>query len=117
MGNLREHQYDFRSVWTTAHADELRRSIKAGECYCPLANASYTNMLCHTPTLTSVALDVAKGSVTSALSSKTNGTSARLRSLPVITAADEALLSPGHTNGQSNQSNGHKTDAQVEIKV
>ena len=110
VGNLREHGYDFRSVWTTAHADELRRSIKAGECYCPLANASYTNMLCHTPTLTSVALEVAKGSVTSALSSKTNGTSARLRSLPVINAAADARLSNGHTNG-------HKTDTQVEIKV
>ena len=110
VGNLREHGYDFRSVWTTAHADELRRSIKAGECYCPLANASYTNMLCHTPTLTSVALDVAKGSVTSALSSKTNGTSARLRSLPVINAAADARLSNGHSNG-------HKTDTQVEIKV
>ena len=110
VGNLREHGYDFRSVWTTAHADELRRSIKAGECYCPLANASYTNMLCHTPTLTSVALEVAKGSVTSALSSKTNGTSARLRSLPVINAAADARLSNGHSNG-------HKTDTQVEIKV
>ena len=110
VGNLREHGYDFRSVWTTAHADELRRSIKAGECYCPLANASYTNMLCHTPTLTSVALDVAKGSVTSALSSKTSGTSARLRSLPVINAAADARLSNGHSNG-------HKADAKVETNV
>ncbi len=110
VGNLREHGYDFRSVWTTAHADELRRSIKAGECYCPLANASYTNMLCHTPTLTSVALDVAKGSVTSALSSKHHGTSAKLRSLPVINATDEARLSNGHTNG-------HKANTEVEVKV
>ena len=110
VGNLREHDYDFRSVWTTSHADELRRSIKAGECYCPLANASYTNMLCHTPTLTSVALDVAKGSVTSAMSSNKNGKSAKLRSLPVINAADEALLSNGHTNG-------HKAHTEIEIKV
>src|SRR6266849_1340249 len=110
VGNLREHDYDFRSVWTTTHADELRRSIKAGECYCPLANASYTNMLCHTPTLTSVALDVAKGSVTAALSSNNHGKSAKLRSLPVINAADEFRLSNGHTNG-------HNSDAQVEIKV
>jgi MoaA/NifB/PqqE/SkfB family radical SAM enzyme len=69
VGNLREHDYDFRSVWTTAHADELRRSIKAGECYCPLANASYTNMLCHTPTLTSVALDVARRTVSASFPS------------------------------------------------
>src|SRR5258707_842329 len=58
VGNLREHNYDFGSVWRTAKADELRQSIKAGECYCPLANPSYTNMLCHTPTLTIVALNV-----------------------------------------------------------
>jgi MoaA/NifB/PqqE/SkfB family radical SAM enzyme len=108
VGNLREHNYDFRSVWTTSHADELRRSIKAGECYCPLANASYTNMLCHTPTLTSVAFDVAKGSVTAALSSNNHGKSAKLRSLPVINAVDEAVLSNGHTNG-------HKASAEVEI--
>src|ERR1019366_3964331 len=47
IGNLRDHNYDFSSVWNTAEANDMRRSIKAGECYCPLANASYTNMLCH----------------------------------------------------------------------
>jgi hypothetical protein len=60
MGNLRDHNYDFGSVWRTGKADQLRRSIKAGECYCPLANASYTNMLMHTPTVTKVATGVAK---------------------------------------------------------
>jgi MoaA/NifB/PqqE/SkfB family radical SAM enzyme len=59
MGNLRDHDYDFAKVWQTAKANELRRSIKAGECYCPLANASYTNMLTHTPTLMRVAAKVA----------------------------------------------------------
>lgn len=59
MGNLREHDYDFGSVWRTGKARELRRSIKAGECYCPLANAAYTNMLVHEPTLIKVAADVA----------------------------------------------------------
>src|SRR5437660_2865523 len=109
VGNLREYNYDFGSTWRTVKANELRQSIKAGECYCPLANASYTNMLCHTPTLSSVALDVAKGTVTSTLSSnKTNGTSARLRNLPVINAADEAHLTNSHTNGQTTHSNGHK---------
>lgn len=60
MGNLREHGYDFGSVWRTARADELRRSIKAGECYCPLANAAYTNMLTHAPTLSRVAATFAR---------------------------------------------------------
>jgi MoaA/NifB/PqqE/SkfB family radical SAM enzyme len=58
MGNLREHDYDFRTVWTTGKANELRRSIKAGECHCPLANAAYTNMLTHAPTVMRVAREV-----------------------------------------------------------
>jgi MoaA/NifB/PqqE/SkfB family radical SAM enzyme len=65
MGNLREHDYDFGSVWRTGKADQLRRSIKARECYCPLANAAYTNMLTHGPTVTKVAADVARSRVAS----------------------------------------------------
>ena len=60
MGNLREHNYDFGSVWRTREAGQLRRSIKAGECYCPLANAAYTNMLMHGPTVGKVVADVAR---------------------------------------------------------
>jgi MoaA/NifB/PqqE/SkfB family radical SAM enzyme len=67
MGNLREHNYDFGSVWRTGKAGELRRSIKAGECYCPLANAAYTNMLTHEPTVIKVAADVARSRVGSLL--------------------------------------------------
>lgn len=59
MGNLRDYDYDFGRVWRSARADEMRRSIKAGECYCPLANASYTNMLTHVPTLIKVSREVA----------------------------------------------------------
>jgi len=60
MGNLREHNYDFGSVWRSGKARELRRSIKARECYCPLANAAYTNMLIHAPTVAKVSADVAR---------------------------------------------------------
>lgn len=63
MGNLREHGYDFGAVWRSERANELRRSIKARECYCPLANAAYTNMLAHGPTVTRVATGVAKARV------------------------------------------------------
>jgi MoaA/NifB/PqqE/SkfB family radical SAM enzyme len=73
VGNLREHNYDFAATWKTTKGKEMRRSIKAGECYCPLANASYTNMLCHVPTVTNVALEVGKGTLISTLKSK-NGT-------------------------------------------
>ena len=88
VGNLREHNYDFGSVWNTPKANDMRRSIKAGECYCPLANASYTNMLCHTPTLASVGINVAGGIISSALAGK-KGKSAKLRALPVVNAAKE----------------------------
>jgi len=103
VGNLREHNYDFKSTWNTARANELRRSIKAGECYCPLANASYTNMLCHVPTLAGVAADVTRGTVAAALPSGDRGKSARLRNLPVINAAHEACSpdSDGTRNGYS----------------
>ncbi|MGZ6281014.1 MAG: radical SAM/SPASM domain-containing protein [Ktedonobacteraceae bacterium] len=66
VGNLRENNYDFKATWTTSRANELRRSIKAGECYCPLANASYTNMLCHTPTVALVGVKIARDSCRSA---------------------------------------------------
>jgi sulfatase maturation enzyme AslB (radical SAM superfamily) len=51
VGNLRESGYDFRKVWFGERATALRKSIKNGECHCPLANAAYTNMLCHFPSL------------------------------------------------------------------
>jgi MoaA/NifB/PqqE/SkfB family radical SAM enzyme len=84
VGNLREHNYDFRAAWTTVKASELRRSIKAGECHCPLANAAYTNMLCHTPTLTSVGIDVAGGIIRNALPGQRKQKPTQSRELPVI---------------------------------
>ncbi len=133
VGNLREHNYDFRSTWTTVKASELRKSIKAGECYCPLANASYTNMLCHVPTLTSVAIDVAKGTAGAVIESKLGGKSARLRELPVINAADEArIYNGGNGNGKAatflpvinmavdaslSNGNGHHSDDNVEANA
>jgi len=91
VGNLRDHNYNFRETWSTPKADELRRSIKAGECYCPLANVSYTNMLCHTPTLTSVGIEVARKTAGEVVAGD-RGKSSKLRSLPVINASDEARM-------------------------
>ncbi len=56
MGNLREVDYDFTKVWNSEEAKKIRKSIKNRECSCPLANASYTNMLLHAPSLIKVAL-------------------------------------------------------------
>jgi len=45
MGNLRQVNYDFRKVWFSERAQGIRRRIKLGDCYCPMANVHYTNML------------------------------------------------------------------------
>jgi len=54
VGNLRESGYDLRQAWRSQRADELRGSIKRGECHCPLANAAYSSMLCDPPSLLKV---------------------------------------------------------------
>jgi MoaA/NifB/PqqE/SkfB family radical SAM enzyme len=45
MGNLRDVEHDFRRIWLSDKAERIRRPIRDKRCYCPLANASYTNML------------------------------------------------------------------------
>lgn len=47
MGNLREHDYDFKRIWFSQRAHEIRRYIKNGKCSCPLANAWYTSAFCN----------------------------------------------------------------------
>lgn len=58
LGNLRDHDYDFGKIWFGEKIKEVRRSIRAKECHCPLANASYTNLLLHTPTLVQIGTKV-----------------------------------------------------------
>ena len=55
MGKLRDYDYDFGAIWFSPEADRIRQSIYNKECHCPLANASYTNMLHHPPTVLKVA--------------------------------------------------------------
>jgi MoaA/NifB/PqqE/SkfB family radical SAM enzyme len=54
LGNLRDVDYDFKEIWFGEKIKEVRRSIAAKECHCPLANAAYTTMLHDIPTLTKV---------------------------------------------------------------
>ena len=58
LGNLRDHNYDFGAIWFGDKIKEVRRSIAAKECHCPLANASYTNLLHDLPTLARVGTKV-----------------------------------------------------------
>ncbi len=59
MGNVRDHGYDFGAVWFGKTADSFRASVKNKECACPLANASYTNMLLEPKTLARVTANMA----------------------------------------------------------
>jgi MoaA/NifB/PqqE/SkfB family radical SAM enzyme len=45
FGNIRDAEYDFTRIWRSPSAQAFRKSVKRKECYCPLANASYTNMM------------------------------------------------------------------------
>jgi MoaA/NifB/PqqE/SkfB family radical SAM enzyme len=54
LGNLRDHDYDFTKIWFGEAIKDVRRSIAAKQCHCPLANAAYTNMLLDIPTLSRV---------------------------------------------------------------
>jgi MoaA/NifB/PqqE/SkfB family radical SAM enzyme len=58
LGNVREHGYDFREIWLGKEADAFRDSVKRHECACPLANASYTNLLLDAPSLARVAANM-----------------------------------------------------------
>ncbi len=51
IGNLRDHDYDLKKIWLSDKAEKMRKSIKNKECWCPLANAAYTNMLMDTRSL------------------------------------------------------------------
>ncbi len=45
IGNLRENNYDFRKIWFSKKAEEERKKIRKGNCFCPLASASYSNLM------------------------------------------------------------------------
>ncbi|HDH06644.1 MAG TPA: radical SAM protein, partial [Nitrospirae bacterium] len=46
MGNLREEDYDFKRIWRSEKTKLVRKYIKDKNCACPLANQTYSNILC-----------------------------------------------------------------------
>lgn len=49
MGNLKDHGYQFKNIWNSPRALEVRSFIKQKKCHCPLANQSYANILLSFP--------------------------------------------------------------------
>ena len=54
MGNLKDAGYDFRRVWHSPRAQQIRKQIKNKECACPLANQMYSNLLMDTRSILKV---------------------------------------------------------------
>jgi MoaA/NifB/PqqE/SkfB family radical SAM enzyme len=69
VGNLRATGYDLAPIWFGEQMAKLRRSIYHKECACPMANASYANMLLHPPTMLRVGREVMRAYLRSRSSS------------------------------------------------
>lgn len=54
MGNLRDFNYNFQTLWNGQQAKKIRDHIRNGGCRCPLANQTYSNLLLHGPSLLKV---------------------------------------------------------------
>ncbi len=51
LGNVRDYGYDFSRIWFGPAADAFRNTVRRRQCACPLANASYTNMMLNVPSV------------------------------------------------------------------
>ena len=54
MGNIRDYDFDYDTLYNSQKAKEVRKYIKEGNCYCPLANQGYSNMIISLPYLMKV---------------------------------------------------------------
>jgi len=60
MGNLRDYDYDFHKLWRSDQARRVRAYIKARNCACPLANQSYSNILCSAKATAEVIVNIVR---------------------------------------------------------
>ncbi len=45
MGNLRDFNYDFKKLWTSKQAQEVRKWVDEEHCYCPLVGQGFLDTL------------------------------------------------------------------------
>jgi MoaA/NifB/PqqE/SkfB family radical SAM enzyme len=60
LGNLRNWRYDFKTLWNSPQAENVRTYIRSGHCHCPMANQTYSNMLMHIPSFLRVMGEIIK---------------------------------------------------------
>ena len=58
MGDLKNYNYDFKRLWNSPEAKNIRASIRKKNCNCPLANQTYSNMLLHGRSLIKVIREI-----------------------------------------------------------
>jgi hypothetical protein len=51
MGNLRDYKYNFEKLWYSSQANNIRKYINEKNCFCPMANQMYSNILLHPASL------------------------------------------------------------------
>ena len=51
MGNIKTFNFDYDKLYNSSKAKKVRKYIKEKNCYCPLANQSYNNMIIDIPSL------------------------------------------------------------------
>ena len=61
MGNVKDHGYDFNSVWQSSRAWEVRHKIRNHQCACPLANQMYSNIMMDIKSIVKVIKLILKG--------------------------------------------------------
>lgn len=76
FGNLKDVDYDFWRLWHSSRADEVRGSIRRGECDCPLANQSYANMLLSPSAMAQVGTTVVKAKLAARKANRDPGVTA-----------------------------------------
>ncbi len=60
LGNLRKEDFNFKKVWHSKQAAIVRKSIRDKECWCPLANQAYSNILYNMKSLVPVLVNILK---------------------------------------------------------
>jgi len=45
------YNFNFKELWHSQKANEVRKFIHEKKCACPLANQYYSNIMLHTPSL------------------------------------------------------------------
>ena len=48
MGDLRDYKFNFKKLWRSKVAQQVRKQVKTNKCFCLQANANYLNLL-HSP--------------------------------------------------------------------